>query len=253
MNELLYIDEFHRLLTSYHISNESIDILNKTKLVLLTGPSASGRNTIIYRLLKTKDYYYIISDTTRQPRYNNGQLEKNGREYWFRQEKDMLQDIRQGKFLEAEIIHDQQVSGISIRELEVAYNSRKVAINEVDIGGIQNIMKLKKDVIAILLLPPSFAVWQKRLRERGDMHPNELQRRLKTAIKIFSTYLDRPDQFKVIINNDINDAVKQVNNVVRYNQIDLKTQKQSVLIAQKLLNESEKYLSCQLRLSTLTL
>ena len=44
------------------------------------------------------------SATTREPRENNGILEQNGREYFFRDETEMLADIKAGNFLEAEVI-----------------------------------------------------------------------------------------------------------------------------------------------------
>ena len=82
--------------------------------------TAGGRNTIIDQLLKSGDFHYIISDTTRHKRANNGVMEQDGREYWFRSEDEILADLKAGNFLEAAIIHNQHVSGISIRELKKA-------------------------------------------------------------------------------------------------------------------------------------
>src|SRR5947209_4084329 len=120
MNELVHKAEFHTLLADYKLSKASLLTLSQTKLVLLVAPTSSGRNTIIRELLKTGDYYFIVSDTTRKPRVNDGIPERDGVEYWFRSEEEVLEDIKQGKYLEAAVIHEQQVSGISIRELQKA-------------------------------------------------------------------------------------------------------------------------------------
>lgn len=159
MSELRLFSQFEAALRDYHYSDRAKEILAQTKLVLLVGATASGRNTTIRELLKTDRYHFIISDTTRAPRKNNGVMEQNGVEYFFRSEEQMLEEIQNGEFLEAEIIHGRQVSGISIRELEKANQEHRIAINDVDIGGIQNVMALKPDTIPILMLPPSFDIW----------------------------------------------------------------------------------------------
>src|SRR5664279_1435267 len=110
MNQLKRIDEFRTILDGYQLSPTAAQTLAQTKLVLLVAPTASGRNTIIHELLKTDQYHFVVSDTTRQPRINNGELEQNGREYWFRSEEEVLDELKRGEFLEAAIIHNQQVS-----------------------------------------------------------------------------------------------------------------------------------------------
>jgi guanylate kinase len=204
MNELAHIDEFHEILSEYSLSANAVETLKQTKLVLLTAATATGRNTIINELLRTGEYHYIISDTTRKPRANNHILEQNGREYWFRSELEVLDDLKAGDFLEAEVIHGQQVSGISIRELQTANASNKIAITDVDIGGIRNIMRLKPDAVPILVLPPSFDEWQRRIIGRGDMPSAEYKRRLETAARIFTSGL-AIQNFNIVVN----DAVQQ--------------------------------------------
>src|SRR5438309_1023704 len=117
---LQHYTEFKAVLDKYHVSDAAKTKLEGLKLVLMLAPTSGGRNTIIKRQLQTGNYYYIVSDTTRPPRVNDGALEQNGNEYWFRTEDEILADLKTGSFLEAELIHDQQVSGISIRELEKA-------------------------------------------------------------------------------------------------------------------------------------
>src|SRR5688500_15693171 len=83
-NVLTHIADFRDVLEGYTPSSESIEILKNTPLVLLVGPTAAGRNTLINLLVQTGRYHYIISDTTRKPRANNGIMERDGVEYWFR-------------------------------------------------------------------------------------------------------------------------------------------------------------------------
>lgn len=237
-NNLARLAEFREVLKNYHISDASRRILTQAKLVLLVAPSAGGRNTVIRELVKTGEYYFVVSDTTRLPRVNNGVLEKSGQEYWFRTEEEMLQDLRDGKFLEAEIIHGQQVSGISIRELEKAYDNNKIAITDVDIGGISNIIHAKPDTVAIAVLPPSFQEWQQRLSIRGPIEVGEYKRRMQTACKIFEQATSH-SKFAFVINDNLEHAIQQIDHIAKKGMTDAKKNDQARQLAAELLEDTQ--------------
>lgn len=198
---LKHYQEFKEALTNYHISERAKNALQDLKLVLLVAPTSTGRNTVITELVKTKGYYFIVSDTTRPPQIRDGKLEENGVNYFFRTEEEMLADIKAGEFLEAELIHDQQVSGISIRELEKAKNLHKVAITDIETAGADNVMRAKPDTKIIFLLPPSFEEWQDRIASRGRMSEHELRNRLRSAAHEFEAALAHNYYHYVIAEN----------------------------------------------------
>lgn len=238
---LVHREAFEVALANYHVGPRAQKVLDKTKLVLLTGPSSAGRNTIIDFMLGMGKYHFIVSDTTRPPRVNDGIPEQNGREYWFRDEDEMLDDIKKGEFLEAELIHGQQVSGISIRELEDALNEGKIAINEVDLGGIQTVVAAKPNTVAIFILPPSFDEWQRRMTERGKMTPDEYKRRMETAVRIFkeaaeSTYAT------VIVNATVTHAAHQIDSLVQNGSADPAEQQQNRALAAELFKRTQALL-----------
>lgn len=241
MNKLVQLNEFQKVLADYHISADSKAILKKTKIVALTAPSSSGRNTIIRELLKTGDYYFIVSDTTRKPRVNDGVLEKNGREYWFRDEKDMLADLKQGKFLEAEIIHNQQVSGISIRELKKASMHGKIAITDMDIGGTHNLVEANPSTVAIMVLPPDFKEWQRRIRTRGKMSRQEHRRRIETAQTIFKVALQQ-DYFAYVVNQNYQQSAAVIDTLVKTGSENLKNKEDGRKLIKELLHETQNFL-----------
>ena len=205
--------EFKEALENYQISEKAKQVIKDLPLVLLVAPTSAGKNTIIRHQLATGRYYHIVSDTTRPPRMNDGAMEKNGTEYWFRTEEEMLDDIRQGKFLEAEILHNQQVSGMSIRELERARQQNKIAINDVEVGGTHNIMKVKPDTVAVMLLPPSFEEWQARLASRGQMAPEERRRRLESSLKLFQDG-QKHKYYQFVISENIEQSGKIIDGIV---------------------------------------
>ncbi len=236
------LSDFEAALAHYNISSEAQAILEQTPFAVLLGPTSSGRNTIIDKLVATGGYHFIISDTTRPPRVNNGVLEQNGVEYWFRPEDDMLADIKDGKFLEAEVIHRQQVSGISIRELAKAHNEHKIAITDIDIGGIENVVRLKPNVSVVMILPPSFEEWHRRLHNRGKMGNDEYRRRAETALRIFSAPLQY-DYYSVVINDDLEQAVREVDGIARNGTHDPAAQARGVALARQLYDQLKQDLA----------
>jgi guanylate kinase len=209
--------DFEKVLKDYQISDEGKKLLEATELVLLVSPTSAGRNTIIKKLVETDKYEFIISHTTRPKRENNGVMEQDGVEYWFRTEDEMIADLEKGLFLEAELIHGQQVSGISLRELQKATEHDKIAVDEVDYEGIDNVVQSKPDTHAIMVLPPSPEEWMQRLQARSDMTTEEIQNRLRSAEKILESVHER-DYYKIVINDDLDEAVQQVQAIVEQQQ-----------------------------------
>lgn len=233
--------EFEEALKNYRPSPETLATLAKTPIVTLTAPSATGRNTIINELVKTGRYHFIVSDTTRPPRMNKGVWEQHGREYFFRSEDEILQEIREGAFVEAELIHNQQVSGTSAREIERAYHDGKVAITDVDIEGGINFNRLKPDAITICMLPPDFDSWIARMRGRSDFKPEELYRRLQQATKVLRLALAHRN-FVFVINDKLDTAIKAVDDIATQGLHHAENEDKAHAVAEELYHETVQYL-----------
>jgi guanylate kinase len=242
MNQLVRIDEFREVLSGYRLSEDAKRILADLNLVLLVGPTASGKNTIINELVKTGNYHYIVSDTTRQPRINDGVPEQNGREYWFKTEEEMLQALREGQFLEAALIHEQQVSGTSVRELAAALDTHKTALTEIEIVGAHKAHIAKPDSIIIFNVPPSFETWMRRLTGRSSMPAAEVRRRLETAVTEYEAALMH-DYYRFIINDDIATTVTVIDAMARLDAHDTSKEYAARELAKELLRQTNEYLS----------
>ncbi len=205
---------FKEVLANYKPAPAVIDQLADIPLVIMLGVSGGGRNTIINHLVQTGRYKFIVSDTTRPPKVRDGALEQDGVQYYFRSEEDVLTDLRAGNFLEAELIHNQQVSGISMRELQQAIDSGKVPVNEVDLGGTDAILAVKPDTSFFFIIPPSYEVWMQRLKGREQMTAAELQNRMETAIKVLEKGLRDP-HFIFVINDDSAKSAIKIDEQVR--------------------------------------
>ena len=209
MNTLQHADDFKKILSSYEMSTESKGLLSQTKFVMLSAISASGRNTIIEELLKTDQFYPVVSDTTREKRINDGIEEESGKQYWFRSEQEVLERLNQGKYIEAALIHDQQVSGLSIEEFEKAAQAGKIAISDLEVQGVDVIMKASPTSIPIFVVPPSYDEWMKRWAKRGVITENEKQHRIESAQKELYTAL-HTDYYHFVINDALPEVVQDI-------------------------------------------
>ncbi len=238
--DLKYIDDFREVLRNYTPAREAIDTLGAIELVILLGISGSGRNTIINTLTATGRYHFILSDTTRPPKIRDGQLEQNGVQYYFRTEEEVLQDLRDGNFLEAEVIHNQQVSGISIRELERARQSGKIPINEVDVAGTVNILKSKPDTQMFFIVPPSYDEWMHRLTNRENMSQQELNNRMQTAVRVLEVGLSN-SYFRFVLNDRPEQAALMIDRQVTSSVIDDNHDDRARMAAQQILQDIKRH------------
>jgi guanylate kinase len=221
---------FEAVLRNYQMSKHARQVLADTRLVVLAGLAGGGRNSTINYLVEHYNYTFLVSDTTRPPKLRDGVMERDGVNYHFRSEAEMLHDIRQGEFVEAEVIHHQQVSGTSIRELERANQTGQIVIHEMEFGGTRFIAQTKPDAHIIGLLPPSYEEWLKRLQGRETIAEQELINRLHTAAKVLQMMLHEP-YFKFVINSTIPACAEQVRAIVEQNQLSSATQADATAIA----------------------
>lgn len=239
MNKIVNIDEFKKLLSNYRPSLDPF--YRKHRIVILVSVTGGGRNTIIKELLKTNKYHYLVSDTTRKPRINLGISEVNGREYWFKSEEEFIEGLEKGQYLEAAIIHNQQVSGINISEIENANKDNKIPITDIEIEGARSLLRKKIKLTAIFLLPPSFKQWMDRLDRRGSLGTDEKRRRLNSALKELE-YAIQSDSFFFISNDDLKETVKVVDKFITQGDPSICNQEIVREKAKILLQELKSYL-----------
>lgn len=234
-------DAFEEILKNYHVSDRAKDVLAATPFVALSGLAGGGRNTVINYLVEHDNYGFVISDTTRPPKVRNGQLEQDGVHYYFRDEQDLLEELKNGEFIEAELIHNQQVSGTSIREVERIVATGKIPIHDYEFGGCNAVADAKTDAAIIGLLPPNYDEWIRRLTGREVMSPEEFHNRLVTAEKVLENMLSKP-YFKFVINDTVEKCAAAIDHIVKYPD-QLQESDHARLIASELLERVKEMLA----------
>ena len=149
--------------------------MNKGLLVVISGPAGSGKGTVIKKLMeKDSSFEYSVSATTRAPRAG----EINGVNYHFISHEDFTERISDGGMLEY-TEYCGNLYGTPRREAENVLRSGKNLILEIEVNGAENIKKIFPEAVLIMLLPPSFAVQEERLRSRGTETEDKILARLE--------------------------------------------------------------------------
>lgn len=231
-------EDISELVANYKLSDETIDLVKKTPIVLLVGISGAGKDTIKHRLLETGDYHHIVSHTTRSPRENAGVLEQDGADYHFISHDIATQMLQKGEYVEAKKYGD-NIYGTSSAEIAAAQQTGKIAITDLEVQGVAEYKEISSNVIALFILPPTFSEWQRRLQSRyGDKgaDPLDMAKRMATAILELEEALSKP-YYHFIINDDletaINSADKIAHNHDEFTKVDDTVHEQ----AQKLLTD----------------
>lgn len=208
------------LLKNYHPNEKSIEAVKTTPLVLLVGISGAGKGTIRERLFASGEYTNFISHTTRAPRENNGIMEQDGVEYHFVSIEKAVDMIKNGEFIEAKH-YSGNIYGTTVAELLKAKQSGKIALNDVEIQGIGEYLAPSNSVKAIFIVPPSYDIWMERLLKRyaGRIDENDFRKRLATAKNELETTL-ADNRCSFIINDDLDTAVQDVENIVKHGSHD---------------------------------
>ncbi|TDH49179.1 guanylate kinase [Mycobacterium eburneum] len=149
------------------------------RVVVLSGPSAVGKSTVV-RCLRDRipDLYFSVSATTRAPRPG----EVDGVDYHFVTAEQFARLIEEHALLEWAEIHNGLHRSGTLREpvREAAAAGHPVLI-EVDLAGARAVKRALPEAITVFLAPPSWEVLEARLVGRGTETPAVRQRRLATA------------------------------------------------------------------------
>ena len=177
----------------------------KGQLIVLAGPSAVGKSTVVDRLrTEVPELYFSVSMTTRAPRPG----EVDGHHYYFVTTDEFQRNIDEGRMLEwAEIHGGLQRSGTPADPVKEALNAGRPVLVEVDIEGARNVRQAMPEARLVFLAPPDWDTLVERLTGRGTEAPEVIERRLQTA----KEELRCTDEFNhVVINDDVDHAVEAI-------------------------------------------
>ena len=179
----------------------------KGNLIVISGPSGSGKGTIIKELLSiNKNLWLSISMTTRNIRPGDIPNES----YYFLTREEFESRIKEDKLLEyAE--YNGNYYGTPKDKIEDYLNKGIDVILEIEIQGALKIKEKVKDAIFIFIMPPSLKELKRRLIGRNTETIDKVISRFTTAYK----EINEVTKYNyVVVNDEIHNSVEKVNSII---------------------------------------
>jgi len=178
----------------------------KGMLVIISGPSGSGKGTVVKRLDPKRNYALSISVTTRPPREG----EVDGRDYFFCSPEKFI-CMRDNNRLLEHAVYCNNYYGTPRQYVEEQINSGKAVVLEIEVNGALQVREKFEEAVLIFLMPPTLADLHNRLIHRNTEDAETIGDRIKKAneeIKLINKY------DYLVINDNVSDAVNRINTIV---------------------------------------
>lgn len=169
-------------------------------LVILSGVSGAGKDTIKKELIKRMDNVISLpSFTSRKPREG----EEEGVQYHFITKQEFEEKIKNNEFYEYDL-HHENYYGTSRKLLNEKIASGKIIVKDIEVNGTENLIKLLKDEtkLVTIFLRVEKEELRRRLIDRGDnLTEDEIELRLgrldyeENKIRLYD-YMIKNDDFE---------------------------------------------------------
>lgn len=191
--------------------------MRKGLLIIYSGPSAVGKDTLLKELLKDSNLNLAlsVSMTTRAPR--NG--EKEGIDYFFVSKERFQQAIDNDELLEYAKYVDNYY-GTPLQYVEDNRSRGKNVVLVIEMAGAKKVLeKIKDNVISVYIVPPSIEELEKRMRLRNIDSEESIIKRLNKAKEELNNngFYD----YKVC-NDDFNRAIEEIRSIIIKEQSKIK-------------------------------
>lgn len=180
--------------------------MNKGIVVVISGPSGSGKGTVVELLKKNPKIFLSVSATTRAPREG----EEDGKQYHFLSEDEFLKRLENGGMLEHNL-YCGNYYGTPLLEINEQLEQGKDVLLEIDVNGARQV-KEKLPAVTVFLLPPSLQELRNRLCGRGTESDEMIDCRLKQAA---SELQHIGDYDYTVVNDDVSSAASRIEAIIQ--------------------------------------
>ena len=197
-------------------------------LIVLSGPSGTGKDSILKELKKIRDDFEIsISCTTRSPR--TGEID--GKDYYFLTKSEFMNKVDAGDMLEWATFCGNYY-GTPKHELEDRLNAGINIILEIEVQGAEQVIKNSSEAVSIFVLPPSVQILKERLKNRGSDSLDAIEMRTREAAREISL---AENYDYVVVNDDLKRCASDISKIIDCEK--LKTVHRKNIIKEVLKNE----------------
>lgn len=189
---------------------------NKKKMVVFAGPSGSGKDTIMKKVMEDSERIIkLVTATTRKKRL--GEIE--GKMYYFLSKKEFLKKIKNGLIPEHNI-HAGNYYGIYLPDLKKKILTNKIIFVQTQLIGAKFLAE-NYGALLLFFTANSLEVLKERIKNRSNLSKKEIQERLKLA----KIEIEKEAKFyDYIINNkedQLNETIKKVLKILEKENIKI--------------------------------
>lgn len=172
-------------------------------LVVLTGPSAAGKDSVLERLrLLLPCAHFTITATTRHPRKN----ERDGVDYYFVSKDKFRRMVDKGEMLEHALVYGDH-KGVPKGPIREALAAGKDVLMRTDVQGARYIKSAVPGSVTVFVTAPTLAELTRRLLARGSETKEEAELRLRTA----TAEMASADEFDyTVVNDDLDRCAAEI-------------------------------------------
>lgn len=181
--------------------------MNKGTLYIISAPSGAGKTSLVKQLVADVDQLLVSTSHTTRPQ-RPGEID--GRDYHFVPLEKFKAMLAQQAFLEHARVFD-HFYGTAQKSVTDNLNKGMDVILEIDWQGAQQVRALLQGCRSIFILPPSTAVLEQRLQNRGQDSEAVIKRRMKDAVTEISHY---PEYDYIVVNDQFEDALCSLKNII---------------------------------------
>ncbi|MDY0234414.1 MAG: guanylate kinase [Gudongella sp.] len=187
-------------------------------LMVLSGPSGSGKGTVSKALMeRNDDIVFSVSATTRQPRPG----EIDGENYFFYTKEKFNDMIDNNEFLEHAFVHTNYY-GTPKKFVMEQIEKGEIVLLEIDVQGALQIKKNHKEAVFIFLLPPTMDELKDRITKRGTESKADIDTRFSNAFKELD-FVGEYDFF--VVNDKVELAVLDIEAIIHSERLRVKRHK----------------------------
>ncbi|MBI4088113.1 hypothetical protein HY418_01890 [Candidatus Kaiserbacteria bacterium] len=183
------------------------------QVVVLAGPSGSGKNAIIGRLMKGHiNSARLVTATTRLARPG----EEDGVDYHFFTQERFDEELAAGNIPEHRFVPALNTYyGIYLPDLEKRIAEGKVVFAQVDIEGAR-LLKERYNATTIFIMPESLEQFRGRLRVRNpEWSKKEFEARMKITDEEVRVHAPQYDYRVINADGKLDDTVRDVMEILR--------------------------------------
>ena len=178
------------------------------QLIVVSGPSGSGKDTIVGKVLENDPNVWLsVSATSRKPRKG----EEEGINYYFIDREEFEKRIEDNYFLEYAEYAGNYYGTPKEKILEKLDKGFDVVL-VIEIQGAQKVKELVPEALFIFIMPPSEKELLKRLSNRKTEDKDKILERFNIAYK----EINEVTKYNyVVVNDKVEEAVSKVEAIIK--------------------------------------